>query len=104
MKEIMIPYILIMWLLVKTGVIEWTLKNAVRIVAVGAFICFMLFTAHRFWSPADLTDSSTIKAPHATLSPLIGEQIKEIFVTHNQILKKGDLIYTLIDTESFATI
>jgi len=104
MKEIMIPYILIMLLLVKTGVIEWTLKNAVRIVAVGAFICFMLFTAHRYWSPADLTDSATIKAPHATLSPLIGEQIKEIFVTHNQVLKKGDLIYTLIDTESFATI
>ncbi|WOH38581.1 efflux RND transporter periplasmic adaptor subunit [Thalassotalea fonticola] len=100
MKEIMLPYILIMWILVKLGVIEWTLKNAVRIVGLGGFICFMLFTAHRFWSPADLTDSSTVKAPHAVLSPLVGEQIKDIYVTHNQILKKGDLIYTLVDTES----
>lgn len=100
----MIPYILIMWILVKTGVIQWTLKNAVRIVGLGMFICFMLFTAHRFWSPADLTDSSTVKAPQAILSPLIGEQIKSVHVTHNQILKKGDLIYTLIDTESSAVI
>lgn len=100
----MIPYILIMWILVKTGVIQWTLKNAVRIVSLGMFICFMLFTAHRFWSPADLTDSSTVKAPQAILSPLIGEQIKSVHVTHNQILKKGDLIYTLVDTESSAVI
>lgn len=104
MKEIMLPYILIMWILVKTGVIQWTLANAVRIVGLGAFICFMLFTAHRFWSPADLTDSSTIKAPHAVLSPLIGEQINRVHVTHNQILKKGDLVYTLVDTESSAVI
>jgi multidrug resistance efflux pump len=104
MKEIMLPYILIMWILVKTGVIQWTLANAVRIVALGLFICFMLFTAHRFWSPADLTDSSTIKAPHSVLSPLIGEQIKSIHVTHNQVLKKGDLVYTLVDTESSAVI
>ncbi len=100
----MLPYILIMWILVKLGVIKWTLRNATYIVGLGFFISFMLFTAHRFWSPADLTDSSTVKAPHAILSPLIGEQIKEVFVTHNQHLKKGELIYTLVDTESSAVI
>jgi len=104
MKEIMLPYIIIMWLLVKLGVIEWTLKNAVKIVGMGLFISFMLFTAHRFWSPADLTDSSTIKAPHAVLSTLLGEQINSIHVVHNQHVEKGDLIYTLVDTESSAAI
>ncbi|WP_248289596.1 hypothetical protein [Thalassotalea sp. Y01] len=63
MKEIMLPYILIMWILVKLGVIKWTIRNATYIIGLGCFISFMLFTAHRFWSPADLTDSSTIKAP-----------------------------------------
>ncbi len=104
MKEIMLPYIIIMWLLVKLGVIEWNLKNAVKIVGMGLFISFMLFTAHRFWSPADLTDSSTIKAPHAVLSTLLGEQINSIHVVHNQLVEKGDLIYTLVDTESSAAI
>ncbi|MGV2987872.1 HlyD family secretion protein [Vibrio sp. E150_011] len=95
MKEIMLPYVLIIWLLVKLGVIKWTLRNAVISVGVGAFIAFMLFTAHRFWSPADLTDSTTVKAPHAVLSPLFGQQVKDIYVTHNQSVKKGDLLYTL---------
>jgi len=104
MKEIMLPYILIMWILVKLGVIKWTLRNATYIVGLGFFISFMLFTAHRFWSPADLTDSSTVKAPHAVLSPLIGEQINKVHVTHNQVLKKGDLVYTLVDTESSAVM
>ncbi len=104
MKEIMLPYILIVWFLVKLGVIKWTLRNATYVVALGAFISFMLFTAHRFWSPADLTDSSTVKAPHSVLSPLVGEQINTIHVTHNQQVKKGDLIYTLVDTDSAADI
>lgn len=95
MKEIMLPYVLIIWLLVKLGVIKWTLRNAVISVGFGAFLAFMLFTAHRFWSPADLTDSTTVKAPHAVLSPLFGQQVKKIYVTHNQEVKKGDLLYTL---------
>ncbi|GIU53981.1 HlyD family secretion protein [Shewanella sp. KT0246] len=100
MKEIMLPYVLIVWLLVKLGVIQWNLANAVRSVGLGIFIAFMLFTGHRFWSPADLTDSSTIKAPHAVLSPLFGQEIEEIYVTHNQTVKKGDLIYKLVSIDS----
>ncbi|OEF93985.1 HlyD family secretion protein [Vibrio splendidus] len=100
MKEIMLPYILIVWLLVKLGVIQWTLRNAVISVGIGAAIAFSLFAAHRFWSPADLTDSTTVKAPHAVLSPLFGQQIKEIHVAHNQEVKKGELIYTLESEDS----
>lgn len=100
MKEIMLPYIFIIWVLVKIGVIKWTLRNAVIFVGIGAFMAFMLFTAHRFWSPADLTDSSTVKAPHAVLSPLVGEEVDEVFVVHNQHVKKGDLIYTLVSVDS----
>ncbi|WP_394251877.1 HlyD family secretion protein [Vibrio profundi] len=102
MKEIMLPYVLICWILVKTGVIQWTLKNAVIIVSTGLLLAVALFTAHRFWSPADLTDSTTVKAPHAVLSPLLGQEVEQVFVDHNQMVKKGDLIYTLRteDTQS----
>ncbi|MGY3572606.1 HlyD family secretion protein [Vibrio paucivorans] len=95
MKEIMLPYVLICWILVKAGIVQWTLRNAVIIVGTGVLLAAALFTAHRFWSPADLTDSTTVKAPHAVLSPLIGQEVEEIFVVHNQMVKKGDLIYTL---------
>ncbi len=102
MKEIMLPYVFICWLLVKTGLVKWTLRNAVIIVGTGVLIALALFTAHRFWSPADLTNSTTVKAPHAVLSPLIGQEVEQVFVDHNQMVKKGDLIYTLRteDTES----
>ncbi|WP_394129949.1 HlyD family secretion protein [Shewanella maritima] len=100
MKEIMLPYVLICWLLIKLGVIQWNLKNAVRMVGLGFFIAFLLFTSHRFWSPADLTDSTTVKAPHAVLSPLFGQEIDQIYVTHNQKVKQGDLIYTLVSVDS----
>ncbi|MGF1801435.1 efflux RND transporter periplasmic adaptor subunit [Vibrio gigantis] len=102
MKEIMLPYILICWILVKTGVVKWTLRNATIIVGTGLVLAFALFTAHRFWSPADLTDSTTVKAPHAVLSPLLGQEVERVFVDHNQRVKEGDLIYTLrsVDTES----
>ena len=102
MKEIMLPYILICWLLVRTGVIRWNLRNGTILVGLGMFLASMLFIAHRFWSPADLTDSTTVKAPHAVLSPLVGQEVDQIYVTHNQMVKKGDLIYTLRseDTES----
>ncbi|GAD89598.1 hypothetical protein VHA01S_023_00120 [Vibrio halioticoli NBRC 102217] len=102
MKEIMLPYILICWILVKIGFIKWTLRNATLMVGTGMLIATALFVAHRFWSPADLTDSTTVKAPHAVLSPLFGQEVDEVYVTHNQMVKKGDLIYTLRseDTES----
>ncbi|CAM3142308.1 HlyD family secretion protein [Vibrio rarus] len=102
MKEIMLPYILICWILVKLGVVKWSLKNATIMVCTGGLIAASLFVAHRFWSPADLTDSTTVKAPHAVLSPLFGQEVDQVYVTHNQMVKKGDLIYTLRseDTES----
>ncbi|RKF19693.1 hemolysin D [Alginatibacterium sediminis] len=100
MKEIMLPYILIIWVLVKLGIITWNMRNAVISVGLGCFIAFTLFASHRFWSPADLTDSATIKAPHAVLSPLIGQEIDQVFVDHNQSVSKGDPIYSLVDIDS----
>ncbi|HHP0479903.1 TPA: HlyD family secretion protein [Vibrio campbellii] len=100
MKEIMLPYVFIMWILVKAGVIKWNLRNASMIVSFGAFLATTLFTVSRFWAPVDLTDSSTVKAPHAVLSPLVGQKVKEVYVTHNQMVKKGDLLYTLESTDS----
>ncbi|MDR9826235.1 efflux RND transporter periplasmic adaptor subunit [Vibrio sp. FNV 38] len=104
MKEVMIPYILIMWILVSTGVIRWTLKSAFWIVTGGLFILVLLGILSRLWAPVDLTYSSTVKAPHSVLSPLIREEIDEIYVNHNQNVNKGDIIYTLVDTTSSADL
>lgn len=104
MKEIIIPYILLMWVLVATGAIKWSLKSAVWIISGGVLILVILGIMSRLWAPVDLTYSSTVKAPHAVLSPLFGEEIDQVYVDHNQIVKKGDIIYTLVDTSSVADI
>ncbi len=46
MKEIMLPYILICIILVKTGIVQWTLRNAVIMIGAGGFLasCFSLHT------------------------------------------------------------
>lgn len=95
MKEIMLPYILLIWILVKTGVMEWNLKNQFWSVSIGFLIFFLLLSASRFWSPADMTNSSTVRAPSAILSPLLNEKIDKIFVVHNEKVKKGEILYTL---------
>ena len=104
MKEIIIPYILLMWVLVSTGAIKWTIKSAFWIITGGMFILVFLGILSRLWAPVDLTYSSTVKAPHAVLSPIFGEQIDQIFVDHNQIVKQGEPIYTLVDTTSAAEL
>ncbi|MEZ9235710.1 MULTISPECIES: efflux RND transporter periplasmic adaptor subunit [Shewanella] len=104
MKEVMIPYILLMWILVSTGAIKWTLRSGFWIVSGGVFILVVLGILSRLWAPVDLTYSSTIKAPHAVLSPLLGEEIEQIHVGHNQTVKQGEVIYTLVDTKSKADV
>ncbi|MEZ9197479.1 HlyD family secretion protein [Shewanella sp. 10N.286.54.B9] len=104
MKEIMLPYIFICWLLFKFNVINKRPRNYFISVLVGCLIATTLFLAHRFYSPADLTDSTTIRAPHAVLSPAIGQQIQSISVDHNQHVKKGELIYTLVDDKVASAI
>ncbi|WP_019027424.1 efflux RND transporter periplasmic adaptor subunit [Colwellia piezophila] len=104
MKEVMIPYILLMWILVSTGAIKWSMKSAFWMISTGLFILLFLGVLSRLWAPVDLTYSSTIKAPHSVLSPLFGEEIDQIYVEHNQIVTKGDVIYTLVDTNSIADL
>ncbi|MGF1763234.1 HlyD family secretion protein [Aliivibrio kagoshimensis] len=104
MKEIMLPYILIIWLLFKFKVLKRTAGNYFVTVFVGVVLALALFFGHRFYSPADLTNSTTVKAPHAVLSPAIGQHIDEIFVDHNQHVKKGDVLYVLKDDKITAAI
>ncbi|MFA0373194.1 biotin/lipoyl-binding protein, partial [Vibrio sp. 10N.222.54.F6] len=54
------------------------------------------------WAPVDLTNSTTVKAPHAVMSPIFGQQIDKVLVKHNQMVKEGDIIYTLVDIDSAA--
>lgn len=97
MKEIMLPYILITWLLFKFKVLKPTVRNYFITTSIGILLALTLFLGHRFYSPADLTNSTTVKAPHAVLSPAIGQQIDKIFIDHNQIVAKGDVLYQLKD-------
>lgn len=104
MKEILLPYILLIWVLVKLKVMPWNLKTGFWSTTIGAVLALMLLTASRHWAPIDFTDSATIKAPHAVLSPLFGigqfQQIEDIYVSHNQQVMRGQPIYTLVDWES----
>ncbi|NRB42292.1 MAG: efflux RND transporter periplasmic adaptor subunit [Pseudomonadales bacterium] len=104
MKEIMIPYVLLIWILVKTGVMPWNLKTQFWSTFTGAVILFLLFSSSRFWAPVDLSNSSTIRAPHAVLSPLFAQEVDEVFVDHNQLVKKGVLLYTLVDDATASSI
>ncbi|MDX1282236.1 efflux RND transporter periplasmic adaptor subunit [Shewanella colwelliana] len=97
MKEIMLPYILITWLLFKFKILKPTGRNYFITTSIGILLALTLFLGHRFYSPADLTNSTTVKAPHAVLSPAIGQQIDKIFIDHNQIVAKGDVLYQLKD-------
>ena len=97
MKEIMLPYIFTVWLLFKFKVINPRPRNYFISVLIGCLIAFSLFMAHRFYSPADLTNSTTVRAPHSVLSPALGQQIDKIYIDHNQHVNEGELLYTLRD-------
>ncbi|MGR5543237.1 biotin/lipoyl-binding protein, partial [Vibrio campbellii] len=43
-------------------------------------------------------------APHSVLSPALGQQIETVFVDHNSHVKKGDVLYTLVDDKITASI
>ncbi|KPZ68132.1 p-hydroxybenzoic acid efflux pump subunit AaeA [Shewanella sp. P1-14-1] len=98
MKELLYPYILICWILIKTGLVKKTTANYISMVVVGVLINLAVFFAHRFYSPVDLTDSSVVRAQTAVLSP-ITESIDQYYVQHNQKVKKGQLLYTLVNNE-----
>ncbi|SET09414.1 efflux RND transporter periplasmic adaptor subunit [Thalassotalea agarivorans] len=98
MKELLLPYCLVMWLLFKFGVIKTRPRNVFTAVSFGVLIAFSLLVANRFWSPVDFTKSTQVRAPHAVMSPAVGFQVKHVFVEHNQYVKKGELLYTLYDT------
>ena len=70
MKEIMLPYVLICWLLLKFGIISRSARNYTIMIGIGLFIAFSLFTAHRYFSPADLTLSTNVRAPVTSRSNL----------------------------------
>lgn len=104
MKEIMLPYILIVWLLFKFNVLKRTAGNYFVTTFVGVILALALFFGHRFYSPADLTNSTTVKAPHAVLSPSVGQHIDKIYIDHNQDVKKGDVLYLLKDDKITSAI
>ncbi|MCF7494081.1 multidrug transporter [Vibrio sp. L5-1] len=104
MKEIMLPYILVVWLLFKFNVLKRTPKNYFVSVVIGLLLLVSLFVGHRFYSPIDLTNSTTVKAPHAVLSPALGQHIDKIYVDHNRDVKKGEVLYTLKDDLISASI
>ncbi|WP_394241513.1 HlyD family secretion protein [Vibrio astriarenae] len=104
MKEVMLPYILIVWLLFKFNVLKKTAKNYFITTVIGLLLLLALFFGHRFFSPVDMTNSTTIKAPHAVLSPALGQHIDTVFVEHNAEVEKGEVLYTLRDDKVAAAM
>ncbi|GAB3529546.1 hypothetical protein GCM10027342_38640 [Photobacterium alginatilyticum] len=104
MKEIMLPYIFIVWILFKFKVLAPTAKNYFITTSLGVILLIALFLGHRFYSPIDLTNSTTVKAPHAVLSPTLGQHIDKVFVDHNTQVSQGDVLYTLKDDKITAAI
>lgn len=95
MKLTLVPYFLICWLLVKYGIVKRTVGNFVAMGLGAVFILFALLTVTRFYAFIDLTATTTVKAPHLALNTPAGGEIEKIYVTHNQVLKKGDPIYRI---------
>ncbi|GAL09383.1 multidrug resistance efflux pump [Vibrio astriarenae] len=104
MKEIMLPYLLVVWLLFKFKVLKPTARNYFITTTIGILLAIALFLGHRFYSPIDLTNSTTVKAPHAVLSPAFGQHMDKVHVVHNQEVKQGEVLYTLKDDKITAAI
>lgn len=94
MKAIMVPYVLICWLLLKFGIVRRTLGNYVAMGCGAIFLLLMVLTFTRYLAFIDMTETTTIKAPHIVLNSPAGGEIDRIYVTHNQRVKAGDPIYS----------
>ncbi len=94
MKIILGIYALLCWLLLKFGIVKKSLGNLVAMGCGGAFLLFVILTFTRYLAFVDLTESTTVKAPHIVLNSPAGGEIDKIYVTHNQKLKAGDPVYS----------
>ncbi|MGF1752770.1 efflux RND transporter periplasmic adaptor subunit [Vibrio makurazakiensis] len=103
MKELLYPYIFICWLLLKTGIVKKTATSLTTMAIIGIVMNVAVFFGHRFYSPVDLTDSSVVRAQSAILSP-VTESIDKYYVDHNERVKEGQLLYTLVSDEQENTI
>jgi multidrug resistance efflux pump len=99
MKELLYPYIFIGWIVIKTGVVKKTNTSLGIMIFIGVVMNVAVFFAHRFYSPVDLTNSSVVRAQTAILSPLT-KSIDKYYITHNEKVKKGQLLYTLENNET----
>lgn len=99
MKELLYPYIFICWILIKTGLVKKTNANIGIMVFIGVVMNVAVFFAHRFYSPVDLTNSTVVRAQSAILNS-VTESIDKYYITHNEKVKEGQLLYTLVDNKS----
>lgn len=98
MKELLYPYIFICWILIKTGLVKKTNANIGIMVFIGVVMNVAVFYAHRFYSPVDLTNSTVVRAQSAILNS-VTESIDKYYITHNEKVKKGQLLYSLRSNE-----
>ncbi|GEM78331.1 HlyD family secretion protein [Vibrio superstes] len=96
MKELLYPYIFICWILIKTKLVKPTKSNYAIMIFIGVVMNVAVYFAHRHYSPVDLTNSAVVRAQSAILSPAT-ESVEEYFITHNDKVKKGQILYTLVD-------
>ncbi len=94
MKIIVGLYVLFCWLLLKFGIVKKTLGAFVAMGCGGIFVLFIVLTGTRYFAFLDLTNSTTVQAPHIVLNGPAGGEIEKIFVTHNQRVKAGEPIFS----------
>jgi RND family efflux transporter MFP subunit len=100
MIEFILIYVLICYILLKKGIVKKTTKNYATMIIIGVVVLYTVFVAFRYYAFLDLTSTATVKSTNIAVRTPTGGEIDKIYVTSNQRVKKGDILFT-IDTSKY---
>ena len=95
MLEILLIYVLICYILIKKGILPPTTKVYSLMVIIAVIFLFVVFMGFRYYAFLDLTSSATVKSTTIQIRTPTGGEIEKVYVTSNQRVKKGDLLFTV---------
>ena len=102
MLELLILYGVVCYFLIKKGIVAATGKNYGIMVGIGFTFLLIVFMAFRYYAFIDLTHSATVKSTTVSVRTPTGGEVDKIFVSSNQRVKKGDLLFT-VDTSKYSS-
>ena len=95
MLEILLIYVLICYLLIKRGILPATTKVYASMVIIAVIFLFVVFMCFRYYAFLDLTSSATVKSTTIQIRTPTGGEIEKVYVTSNQRVKKGVLLFSV---------